>query len=115
VELTAEVVQKLVERLFGPADREAASALLERYGADGEPEVIRVRVAALKLSDGSLDALERAVGDAKQDHRDVLVEAEYPSELRHRMWWRPSSATKQRLQAADRAQYDEWLSAQLEE
>ena len=97
--------------LFTPAERAAAFALLEGYGAaPHEREVIRVRVAVLKLSDGQLPELERLIGRARQDYRDVLAWAEYPAELVRPTWSLPEADVAQ-IRAADRAQYLAWLAA----
>ena len=74
MELTAELVDALVARLFRPEVRAEAAGLLGQYGTQAhEREEIRVRVAALKLSDGSLDRLRDLITRAKQDYRDVLA------------------------------------------
>jgi hypothetical protein len=111
LELTIEVVHLLVDRLFASAERTAALALLEDYGtAPHEREVMRVRVAVLKLSDGRLPELERLIASARQDYRDVLAWAEYPAELVQPTWRLPEPDVA-RIRAADRAQYLAWLAA----
>jgi hypothetical protein len=111
VELTAELVDALVARLFRPEVRAEAAALLAQYGTQAhEREEIRVRVAAVKLSDGSLDRLRDLITRAKQDYRDVLAWAEYPEEMRG-LTWRLPAAEQARIRAADRAQYLAWLAA----
>jgi hypothetical protein len=114
LELTLELVHRLVDRLFAPGERTAALALLERYGvAPHEREVIRVRVAVLKLSEGRLTELERLIARARRDYRDVLAWAEYPAELVQPTWRLPDSDVA-RLRAVDRAQYVAWLTAHTE-
>jgi hypothetical protein len=110
VDLTPALVERLVVRLFPPESSAAASALLARYGTESyEKEVVRVRVAALKLCDGSLERLEGAVVAAKRDYRDVLAWAEYPDEMR-RPTWRLPAEEQSRIQQSDRMQYQAWLA-----
>jgi hypothetical protein len=111
VELTAALVDALVARLFGPAEQDEASRLLAGYGTQPhERESIRVRVAALKLSEGSLARLRDLMAQATRDYRDVLAWAEYPEEMRSRSWRLPEEE-QARIRAADRAQYLAWLAA----
>jgi hypothetical protein len=107
--LDPALIPAMVARLFREEDQAAALALLEQYGtASHEREATRVRVAALKLSEGRLAELERVIGDAQRDYRDVLAWAEYPEELRHPTW-RLSPEEQGRIRAADRQQYLAWL------
>lgn len=71
-----EVERELV-RAFPGRMREAAIRELERYG-DGphEKEPLRVRLAIIRLSRGSIDEVRQLVDAAKQDYRDVLMWAE---------------------------------------
>jgi hypothetical protein len=109
VELTPELVSLLVERLFSVDDRGPAESILERYGsAPHEREIVRVRVAVLKLSGGDVAKLDRAVVHAKRDYRDVLAWAEYPEELIQPTWRLPADEVA-RIRGADRAQYLAWL------
>jgi hypothetical protein len=54
--------------------------------------------------------LERLIGRARQDYRDVLAWAEYPAEL-VQPTWRLQEPDVARIRAADRAQYLAWLAA----
>jgi hypothetical protein len=111
VELTPALVQALVARLFKPEVRAEAADMLAQYGTRAhEREEIRVRVAALKLSEGSLDRLRDLMAQAKRDYRDVLAWAEYPEELRSATWRLPG-AEQARIRTADREQYRAWLAA----
>jgi hypothetical protein len=111
VELTQELVSHIVDRLFTGEARTAALNLLESYGsAAHEREPIRIRVAALKLSNGRIDELEHLIAHARQDYRDVLAWAEFPEELVRPTWNLPEDRVAQ-IRAADRAQYLEWLKA----
>jgi hypothetical protein len=109
MELTADLVRRLIDRLFPADERLAATAVLQRYGsAPHEPEAARVRVAALKLSKGRLSELENLIVHARRDYRDVLAWAEYPEEL-VQPTWRLSEEEVRRIRGADRAQYVAWL------
>jgi hypothetical protein len=85
--------------------------VLAGYGTRShEREEIRVRVAVLKLSDGSLERLQALIAHAKRDYRDVLAWAEYPEEMRN-LTWRLPVAEQARIRTADRVQYLAWLAA----
>ena len=106
---TAARVRQLVERLFATHDRGTAMSILGTYGeSDAEPH--RVRVAILKLSEGQLGQLAYYTSVAQQDFRDVLAGAEYPQETSQPTWRLPESEVE-RIRAADRAQYLDWLRA----
>jgi hypothetical protein len=105
------LVDVLVARVFGPEARAEAGEVLAQYGTEAhEREDIRVRVAILKLSDGSMERLRELTVHAKRDYRDVLAWAEYPEELRSPTWRLPA-AEQELIRAADRAQYLAWLAA----
>jgi len=109
-ELTPELTRLLIQRLFASEDREKVAELLDSYGAAAhEREPIRVRIAVLKLSEGKLDKLERAVAHAKRDYRDVLAWAEYPGEMTLPTWRMPEDEVA-RVRGADKAQYLAWLA-----
>jgi hypothetical protein len=98
------------------SDRAEARRLLSTYGeAEHEVEVVRVRLALLKLSAGSLDELGVMIDAAKVDYRDVLAWAECPEEMRGAWSSRvnPSETERRELndvRARDRAQCEAWLS-----
>ena len=75
---TAEDVQRAVAAAFPAAERPAALAALKGYRARREPD--RVRLAILALADGELAEVQRLLGAANEDYRDVLYWAEYPEE-----------------------------------
>jgi hypothetical protein len=113
IELTPELVGLLVERLFPLDDRASVLAILDRYGSEShEREVVRVRVAVLKLSGGDVAKLDRAVVHAKRDYRDVLAWAEYPDELIQPTWRLPDDQVA-RIRGADRTQYLAWLKEHI--
>ena len=109
-----DVERKLDVTWPSAADRMIARDVVMTYGsASREREGERVRLAAIKLSNGSLDELRAMIAAAKSDYRDVLMWAEYPEESK--VTWSVRSGlseTERRelaaIRARDRAQYDEW-------
>ena len=103
-------VDRVVRRDFAADDRAAALAALEAYGIEShEREVVRVRLAALKLAKGSLAELRLQVSWAKLDFRDVIGPAEYPKAMRIPSLLKLDDLECQRIYAADWKQYEEWL------
>lgn len=76
---TAEDVRRAVAAAFPEADRSAALTALRGYALRREPS--RVRLAILVLAGGGLAEVERLVGAANTDYRDLLYWAENPEEL----------------------------------
>src|SRR3954452_18172127 len=93
--LSAQTLRRL-ELLFRPADRAAAEAILVNEGGNNLPflekldmfQLERYRYAALKVSEGDLEALRRAVQLAQQDWRDLLMAAGFGHDAAaHERWW----------------------------
>ena len=85
---------QLVHAIF-PEDAETVGAILaEECGQNlafckgkNEYQLERVRFAALKISEGKLDRLQKAVDEAKKDWRDELVWAGFANRLdQHALW-----------------------------
>lgn len=104
-------VERIARREFG-AESAHALEILSEYGADDwhkAPE--RVRVAALKLARGDIEALRGAIDTAKQDYRDVIAWAEYPKYMRDVSPSAEISAgDRKEVTDADWKQYVEWLN-----
>jgi hypothetical protein len=89
---------------FGQGARARARRLLEeRCGEDlpglvpGDVDTLeRVRVAALKVSGGSLAKLSAALERAAVDWRDLLVEAGFADDPHAHEAWEPSAARRRR-------------------
>jgi hypothetical protein len=87
-------VRARLDELF-VVHRDDATALLERECGANLPLVAdaltleRIQIACIKLSAGSLVELERAIGVAKIDWRDVLVAAGFADDTRAHQRWRP--------------------------
>ena len=111
-DVTSDDVERVVRRDF-PEERVAVvMAMLNEYGAESwHHEHPRVRLAALKLANGDVEALRARVDAAKTDYRDVLSWAEYPgystnvSDARIR----PTAQAQRRIIDDDWAQYEMWL------
>ena len=96
VALTANTL-RLIERIFPSELCASVVALVEAecgsglpFMGEATPEGLeRVRFAVLKLSKGSTTQLAREVALANIDWRDVLVAAEFSTDLHaHRLWLR---------------------------
>ena len=80
---TAKVKKKdilrIIKRDFPHDDLEDILGILNLYGSEEfENDPYRVQAAALKISEGDIKKLKKAIDDAKCDYRDVLMDAEYP-------------------------------------
>jgi hypothetical protein len=103
-------IDRVVRRDFAADDRAAVLAALEAYGREShEREVVRVRLAALRMAKGSLPELRRQVSWAKLDYRDVIGPAEYPKAMKVRSLLEVDDVERQRIYEADWKEYDEWL------
>lgn len=71
--IAADVVAAVV-RTFPAEERAEALAILSAYGVGpDEPDRTRVRLAIIRLSDGSLNRLQYFTDQAKQEYRDVIA------------------------------------------
>jgi len=91
-----------IDILFSEENREAAKTLLfEQCGNDlpgvsqtNTNEMERLRVAALKCSDGDLSKLERAIKLAQRDYRDLLMAAGFGYDVHAHETWEPKPFTE---------------------
>ena len=95
VELSPET-QRRVDALFRGSARQLAVELLVKRCGNNLPfdeesdarDLERIRFAVLKLSNGDLAELRRAVEMAEIDSRDVLVAAGFGTDVRaHESWF----------------------------
>lgn len=94
-QLSPETQRRLDALFVGPARQTAADLLITQCGnnlpfCEGSDAraLERVRFAALKLSNGDLVELQRAVQIAQLDSRDVLVAAAFANDVRaHESWF----------------------------
>jgi len=104
-------VARVVQRDFALPDQDEAMAQLAMYGNEGwQREAPRVRLAILKLSEGSLERLGPNVETACRDYRDVLIQAEYPAQHAGSMRGKWPRGEKAAAIASDWAQYSSWLN-----
>lgn len=94
VALSPQTTRRL-ELLFPPATREDARRLLTDQCGTNLPlsgditpaSLERVRFAALKVSDGQIEKLKKAIELAKADWRDLLVDAGFAHDPQaHKTW-----------------------------
>jgi hypothetical protein len=96
--LTNEVKFR-IGMLFSPDERDAASSLLANECGTNLPfcgnstpaNLDPVRLAALKLSEGDLEKLRKAIDLAKSDWRDVLVAAGFDHDIHAHEEWLPDN------------------------
>jgi len=97
VPLSSEAVRR-IDLLFCPDRREEVSVLLREECGDNLPLLPkgreeayydRFRFAALKLSNGDLDKLQKAIRLAKTDWRDLLVAAGFANDIKIHQSWLP--------------------------
>jgi len=108
-EVTDEDVARIVYRDFVESEVEEVLSLLDEYGIEERHrEHARVRLAALKLANGSINRLRSAIENAKCDYRDTLGPAEYSGYLKH-FNNKMTEAEKREIIDSDWKKYQEWL------
>lgn len=111
-EVTEDDLERIVRRDFPLEDLTSLMAILNEYGTDEwHREPTRVRLAALKMANGSVTRLRASIELAKSDYRDVLVAAEYPSYYKIE-WSRVRELPAEELRRvidSDWQQYEAWL------
>jgi hypothetical protein len=88
----SEDTQHRIKALFSEQDRFVVSSwlkmLVTELEGDRSAGLERICFAVLKLSQGQLPQLQRAIGLAKQDWRDALVAADFANDVKaHLSWW----------------------------
>ncbi len=93
-DLSSETI-RLIRTLFSENEQQEVIQLIAEQCGNNLPflgkataeELERVRFAALKLSDSSIEKLRKAIQLGKVDWRDLLVSAEFASDLEaHQKW-----------------------------
>jgi hypothetical protein len=84
-------IEKRIELLFEPEDREEVRCLLVKECGENIPMwksagLERLRLAVLKLSEGKVDRVRQWVNEAKIDFRDVLMAAGFGDGESHKAW-----------------------------
>lgn len=112
IEYTRELVMRKAKEVFPGEDTSKIIGILDQYGVKPhEKERERVQLAILKLSDGEMEKLQKEVGVAKKDYRDVLVYAEHPLWLRSPKPLEDTPEAKE-ISERDRKQYLDWLKGE---
>ena len=102
VELS-QSVEAAIKKTFREPDRHAVAELLLHDMANNLPMMSgrtdpasfdRVRMAALKFSNGQMDALYKGIDLAKRDWRDLLVAAGFGQLDAHAMWYQSLLCSK---------------------
>jgi hypothetical protein len=89
--------QGQIEVLFDAEERDAVSGILrDQCGGNlplldetDERDIERIRTAALKMSEGDLEKLRKAVAVARSDWRDLLVAAGFGHDPLADTRWEP--------------------------
>ncbi|SDN88580.1 hypothetical protein [Afipia sp. GAS231] len=93
----SQETEKRIALLFPADERSLVRAVLSEECGNNLPflehlddvKLERFQFAALKLSEGKLDKLDRAVALAKRDWRDLLMAAGFAEDTNAHMSWLP--------------------------
>lgn len=81
--------------LFTGSEREEATRLLSDWEVEGD----RVRISALRVSNGDLQKLCDAVAMGKEDWRDLLYAAGFANDTKKHLRWLPGQQERSWLGA----------------
>ena len=85
-QVTAQDLQRLVDRDFVASERDVVWATLNQLGpGKTDAGTLRIRAAVLRVADGNVAAMPAALRLA-EDYRDVLRAAEYPTSDNQANW-----------------------------
>lgn len=94
--ILSPATQQRVEMMYPPEQREEVIRLLvEECGHNIPPTHLdddafafeRLRFSALKVSNGNIEVLKKAINVAKEDYRDLLYAAGFDNSLvKHKKW-----------------------------
>jgi hypothetical protein len=95
--LVSQETEKRIELLFPPDESELVRVILSEECGNNLPflnhldqaQLERFQFAALKLSEGDLGKLDRAVALAKSDWRDLLMAAGFAQDVNAHASWLP--------------------------
>jgi hypothetical protein len=101
--LLTETTRAVIGRLFPEGERDGVEELLVRQCGGNLPladrwgtaQFERLWLALLKISDGDRSRLDRAVGQARRDWRDVLVAAGFGDSLTAHLQWAREQLNRQ--------------------
>jgi len=91
------LVEERIDAIFDKALRDSAIKLIREQCGMGLPlmhsavpaDYDRIRLAVIKLSGGTIEGLERGISDARNDWRDVLLEAGFGHDVEAHLHWNP--------------------------
>lgn len=113
--VTREMVIKKAGLLFPQEDISQIISILDGYGHEAHHrEADRVKMAALRLSNGKMERLQAFVETACNDYRDVLTIAEYPCQYRANMTNDTTVPLPEDPETFDSEQYQAWLDAEID-
>ena len=110
-QVTPDDVERVVCRDFTADEYTAVTGMLNEYGTEKwHREPTRVRLAVLKVANGSVQKLRACIDSAKRDYRDALAAAEFPAYfmIGFRVRELPEKE-RRRIIDDDWRQYEEWL------
>ena len=107
-----DVVQSKVAKMF-PNQINEVWEILTAYQSEWEDHTCRIYLDALKLSEGSTEALREQIKEAQEDIRPVIVAAESPRVFRPGMEWLDTASEDEqdRASEADINEYLEWIQS----
>lgn len=82
-------VRRNIGALFDENDRHEAYKIIRNFKVCWPLEQLRCELAALKYSNGSLNDLKEAVELGECDLRDLLMAADFGSDVKAHLSWRP--------------------------
>jgi hypothetical protein len=98
-------LSRLIARELPEHEESEVELILAAFGQESwHQEILRVKCACLKLSEGNIDRLREIVKVACVDYRDVLAWAEYPRQMRI-----PAGRPIGDAVAKDMKQLQDWL------
>ncbi len=112
-QVTFDDVERIVCRDFTADEYTTVTAMLNEYGMNmTQTGAARVRLAALKVANGSVQKLRSCIDSAKRHYRDAVVAAEYPSYFMIGFRGQKLPEKEQRrIIDEDWRQYQEWLKS----
>lgn len=111
----SSLLPQVLSKLFPDAStREHAERILRSYGRESfHREVDRVHLGILRLSGADLSAIEKWTRFARDDFRDLLIEAEYRLSFGKDRLREANPQKYNALQKKEHEQYDAWIAKVL--
>lgn len=96
-----------MKREFPDEEFATVMATLNEYVPRYNDNPIPVRLAALRLANGSVSRLRDEIESAKRDYRDVILPAVYPSYSK--IGGARLSSKKRKIFESERQKYEDWF------